>query len=58
MTGFTVAAGVTTIGENAYFNCPKLVSLRVMRESVRVIDFLQNKEFQLMLFSIVTTCVA
>ena len=42
MTGFTVAASVTTIGENAYFNCPKLVSLRVMREGVRVIEFTEN----------------
>ena len=39
MTDFTVAADVTTIGESAFCHCPKLVSLGVMREGVRVIEY-------------------
>ena len=38
VTGFTVAPGVTTIGEYAYWGCPRLASLGVMREGVRVIE--------------------
>ena len=38
VAGFTVAAGVTTIRDSAFFDCPKLASLGVMREGVRVID--------------------
>jgi len=37
VTGFTVAAGVTTIFNSAFYHCPKLASLGVMREGVRVI---------------------
>ena len=39
MTGFTVAAGVTTIGEHAFDACLKLASLGVMREGVRAIEW-------------------
>ena len=39
VTGFTVAAGVTTIGMSAYYRCPKLASLGEMREGVRVIEY-------------------
>ena len=39
MTSFTVTAGVTAIRENAYSNCPKLVSLGLMREGVTAIDW-------------------
>jgi len=38
VTGFTVATGVTTIGENHYKRCSKLESLEGMREGVTAIE--------------------
>ena len=37
VTSFKVAAGVATIGEYAYYDCPELESLGVMREGVKAI---------------------
>ena len=38
LTGFTVAAGATMIGRGAFYDCPKLASLGLMREGVTVIE--------------------
>jgi len=38
VTGFTVAAGVTTIGDSAFIFCSNLASLGLMREGVRVVE--------------------